>query len=50
MESHPKDKRIDLGAAKVIIRRKLVEWEDTKSISVASEICEMLSKNIRLLS
>lgn len=35
---------------KIKLRQLLIDWENTKSLSVASKICEMLSNNVMLLS
>lgn len=41
---------LDLDVERMKLRNMLVEWEKSKSIEMASKICEMLSKNIALLS
>ena len=40
----------DIDAERMKLRAMLVDWEKWKSIELASKICEMLSKNIALLS
>lgn len=35
---------------KIKIRQKLAEWSSTKSLALASEICEILDNNFNLLS
>lgn len=40
----------DTGTERMKLRNMLVEWENSKSIELASKICEMLAKNIALLS
>lgn len=41
---------LDMEVERMKLRNMLVEWEKSKSIELASKICEMLSKNIALLS
>lgn len=41
---------LDLGVERMKLRQMLIDWENSKSIELASKICEMLSKNIALLS
>lgn len=41
---------LDLETERTKLRNMLVDWEKSKSIELASKICEMLSKNIALLS
>ena len=40
----------DMDTERMKLRAMLVDWEKSKSIELASKICEMLSKNAELLS
>lgn len=41
---------LDMEVERMKLRNMLVEWEKSKSIELASKICEMIAKNIALLS
>ena len=41
---------LDIEVERMKLRNMLVEWEKSKSIEIASKICEMIANNIALLS
>lgn len=41
---------LDMEVERMKLRKMLVEWEKSRSIELASKICEMIAKNIALLS
>lgn len=39
-----------MAVERIKLRAMLEEWSNTKSLSLASKICEMLNNNVALLS